>query len=79
MLLFTNSEDVYRAVEAGIPVEELNVGGMRFQEGRERLTKAVSVTPAEREAFKKLLEKNVKITIQMVPNDEKIDLKEVIS
>jgi PTS system mannose-specific IIB component len=52
---------------------------MRFQEGRERLTKAVSVTPAEREAFKKLLEKNVKITIQMVPNDEKIDLKEVIS
>ncbi|WP_207941783.1 PTS system, mannose-specific IIB component [Enterococcus sp. DIV2402] len=79
MLLFTNSEDVYRAVEAGIPVEELNVGGMRFQEGRERLTKAVSVTPAEREAFKKLLEKSVKITIQMVPNDEKIDLKEVIS
>lgn len=78
MLLFTNSEDVLRAVEAGVPIEELNVGGMRFQEGREKLTKSVSVTQSEREAFKKLLEKGTDITIQMVPNDEKISLKEVI-
>lgn len=78
MLLFTNSEDVLRAVEAGVPIEELNVGGMRFQEGREKLTKSVSVTQSEREAFKKLLEKGTDVTIQMVPNDEKISLKEVI-
>jgi PTS system mannose-specific IIB component len=51
---------------------------MRFQEGRERLTKALSVTPAEKFAFQKLLADGVDISVQMVPNDERIDLKEVI-
>lgn len=79
MLLFTTSEDVLRAVEAGVPIDALNVGGMRFQEGRERLTKAVAVTPAERAAFESLVAKGVDVTIQMVPNDEKTNLKEVLS
>lgn len=78
MLLFTTSTDVLEAVERGVDVSELNIGGMRYQEGRERLTKALSVSPAEREAFKKLLGQGIKITIQMVPKDEKIDLQEVI-
>jgi PTS system mannose-specific IIB component len=78
MLLFSNSEDVLQAVELGLPIKELNIGGMRFQEGRERLTKALSVTPAEKFAFQKLLADGVDISVQMVPNDERIDLKEVI-
>lgn len=78
MLLFTTSIDVLRAVEGGVPITELNIGGMRYQEGRERLTRALSVSPEERSAFKKLLERGMEITVQMVPKDEKIDLREVI-
>ncbi len=78
MLLFTTSEDVLEAVENGVPVEDLNVGGMRYREGREKVSKALSVTPEEREAFKELLDKGLNITVQMVPNDEKVDLREVI-
>lgn len=78
MLLFTTSVDVLEAVNYEVPITELNVGGMRFQEGREKITKALSVTPDERDAFKQLLEKGLDITIQMVPNDDKTDLKEVI-
>ncbi|MBC1521528.1 PTS sugar transporter subunit IIB [Listeria aquatica] len=78
MLLFSTSEDVLEAVQNGIPIEMLNVGGMRYQEGRERLTKAVAVTQAEKEAFRALLERGLEITVQMVPNDEKVDLKEVL-
>ena len=78
MLLFTTSTDVLEAVERGVEIGALNIGGMRYQEGRERLTKALSVSAEEREAFKKLLDKGMEITIQMVPKDEKIDLREVI-
>lgn len=78
MLLFTTSTDVLKAVELGIDLKELNIGGMRYQEGREQLTKALSVSPEEREAFKKLLSGGMKINIQMVPKDESIDLQEVI-
>ncbi|MFA9488603.1 MULTISPECIES: PTS system mannose/fructose/N-acetylgalactosamine-transporter subunit IIB [unclassified Mannheimia] len=78
MLLFTNSIDVLRTVELGVKLDKLNVGGMRYQAGREQLSKAVSVTPEERQAFNVLLEKGVEITVQMVPNDEKINLQEII-
>lgn len=78
MLLFTSSIDVLSTVNAGVPINELNVGGMRFQEGRTQLTKALSVTNEERSAFQQLLDKGVTVTIQMVPNDEKVNLTEVI-
>lgn len=78
MLLFTTSEDVLEAVENGVPIDDLNVGGMRYREGREKVSKALSVTSEERDAFKELLEKGLNITVQMVPNDEKVDLREVI-
>lgn len=77
MLLFTNSIDVLELVNYGVEIPGLNIGGMRYQEGRKQLTKALSVTPEE-EAFKELLEKGIDVTIQMVPNDEKKDIREVI-
>lgn len=78
MLLFTNSVDVAQLVSLGVEIKELNIGGMRFQEGRKQLTKALSVSPTEEQAFKELIEKGVEVTIQMVPNDEMKNLKEVI-
>ena len=72
MLLFTNSIDVLELVNYGVEIPGLN------QEGRKQLTKALSVTPEEEAAFKELLEKGIDVTIQMVPNDEKKDIKEVI-
>lgn len=78
MLLFTNSEDVLLAVKAGVPITELNVGGMRYHEGREKLTKSVAVTESELDAFKELLARNLEVTIQMVHNDERVLLEEVL-
>ena len=78
MLLFTTSIDVDRAVELGVDIKELNIGGMRYQEGRKQLTKALSVTPKEEQAFRNLMDKGVDITIQMVPNDEAKNMREVM-
>lgn len=78
MLLFTSSLDVEQVVKLGVKIEELNIGGMRFQEGRRQLTKALSVTPQEEQAFRNLLAQGVRITIQMVPNDEAKALEEVM-
>lgn len=78
MLLFTNSLDVLEAVENGVEINNLNIGGMRYQEGRERITKSLSVTLEEREAFKKIIDRGIEVSVQMVPNDEKQDLRGVI-
>lgn len=74
MLLFTNSIDVNILVENGLKITPLNVGGMRMQEGRKSLTRAVAVTPEEEAAFKSLIAKDITVEVQMVPKDPVIEL-----
>ncbi|WP_353242655.1 PTS sugar transporter subunit IIB [Providencia sp.] len=79
MLLFTNSVDVNKLVENGLKLEKLNVGGMRMQEGRRNLSRAVAVTPEEEQAFKSLINNNVAVEIQMVPKDPIVELKTLLN
>ena len=79
MLLFTNSIDVNKLVENGLKLEKLNVGGMRMQEGRRNLSRAVAVTPEEEQAFKSLINNNILIEIQMVPKDPIVELKTLLN
>ncbi len=79
MLLFTNSIDVNKLVENGLKLEKLNVGGMRMQEGRRNLSRAVAVTPEEEQAFKSLINNNVIVEIQMVPKDPIVELKTLLN
>lgn len=79
MLLFTNSIDVDALVDGGLSLKKLNVGGMRMQDGRHQLSRAVSVTPEEEQAFRNLIAKNVEVEIQMVPKDPIVDLKTLLS
>lgn len=79
MLLFTNSIDVNALVENGLSLEKVNVGGMRMQDGRHQLSRAVSVTPEEEQAFKKLIAKNIPVEVQMVPKDPIVDLQSLLN
>ena len=78
MIVLTNSIDAYRLLAGGVQIDYLNVGGMRFLDGRTKIARAVSVTPEEREAFKKIIEKGIDVRIQMIPRDEIVETKNVI-
>ena len=78
MLIFTTSTDVLKLVENGLEIKEVNVGGMRYNESRKRLSKAVSVTTEEEEAFKKLIEKDIKVFIQMIPKSDETMMKNLL-
>ncbi|MGL9731060.1 PTS system mannose/fructose/N-acetylgalactosamine-transporter subunit IIB [Enterococcus sp. DIV0756] len=78
MLLFTNPIDILRLVKEGLNISEINAGGMRFRDGRKRLSKAISVTEEEDRAFRELIDKNIHINVQMVPKDPRVDYKTFI-
>ncbi|HGF7775779.1 TPA: PTS system mannose/fructose/N-acetylgalactosamine-transporter subunit IIB [Enterococcus faecium] len=73
MLLFERPEDIVELVEKGVPLKEINVGGMRFEKNRQQITKAVSVSPTNVEAFKKLHEIGVHLELRQLPGDTSID------
>lgn len=78
MLLFTTSTDVLKVVEGGGDIKEINAGGMRFNSTRKRLTKAISVTPEEEQAFVKLMGKGIQVKVQMVPKDDSVNFSDLI-
>ena len=51
---------------------------MRYNETRKRLTKSISVTPEEENAFKELMDKGIEVFVQMVPKDDVVYMKDLI-
>lgn len=78
MLLFSSPFDVEKLVNAGYPIPKLNVGGMRGNETRYQITKAVFVTPEERKVFERLMALGMDVEIQMVPIEAPVKMSEVI-
>ena len=69
MLLFESPSDIVALVETGVPIETVNVGGMRFANDRQQITKSVSVTEKDIGAFEKLYELGVKLELRQLPSD----------
>jgi fructose-specific PTS system IIB component len=72
-LLFENPRDVLRLVEGGVKITSVNVGGMRFENDREQITKSVSVTQDDIAAFKMLQSLGVKQELRQLPSDTPVD------
>lgn len=68
-----------KIVEAGFPLKTVNVGNMSSKHGSVQVRKTVGVTKQDVEDFKKLIEKGVKLTAQMIPSDDADDFIPIIT
>ena len=78
LLLVRNPEDVVRLIEQGIEIKKINVGGVRQPEATIKLTKEVSATPQELEAWKKLDSMGVKMEVQWLPGQGITNLNDIV-
>lgn len=69
MIVARRPEQFLGLVEAGVPLELLNVGNMSQTDETRSITRSINVVDKDVEEFKKLHERGVKLTAQMVPND----------
>jgi len=79
MLIYTNPIEVLRCIKGGVKIDLLNVGGMKYTHGKERLSKSVSVTEEEKQAFKDIIEMGVDVEIRMLSNEKPTKLASLIS
>ncbi|MBA1162065.1 mannose/fructose/sorbose PTS transporter subunit IIB [Bacillus licheniformis] len=78
MLLFENPGDIVSLIEAGVPIETVNVGGMRFENNRRQITKSVSVTEKDIKSFEQLHELGVKLELRQLPSDSSEDFMQML-
>ncbi|BFK82587.1 PTS sugar transporter subunit IIB [Clostridium baratii] len=79
MLLFTNPKEVWECVDGKVDFNYLNVGNMSKTSSNEKITAGVAVTTDDRRYFKSIINKGVRVEIQMVPNDKSEDMKNYIN
>ena len=78
MLIYANPQDVLKSVAGGVQIPFLNLGGMKFVAGKIQLTKAVSMDDNDKETFRKIMERGLKVHIQMVPTDKDVLLEDLL-
>ncbi|OOF55608.1 mannose/fructose/sorbose PTS transporter subunit IIA [Rodentibacter myodis] len=74
LMLVTKPEDAVRLIEGGLRIDTINVGGMTHKEGNKQLSDAVTVNQSNVEAFKKLLDMGVKLSLQKVAANKPVEL-----
>lgn len=77
-LIVKNPATLVELVDKGVALKEINVGNMSAKKGSKQVAKSIGVTPEDIAAFNYLNEKGVKLTAQMVPNEDKSDFMKLL-
>lgn len=79
VFLVAKSPETYlKLVEGGVPLKEINVGGMYFKDGKKQISKTVYVDEKEEEVFRRLEKLAVRSEIRTSPSDKSINLYHLI-
>ena len=78
MILLVSPQDVLSLIDKGVRIKEVNVGGMHYSSDKKQILKAISVSKEDIQAFRELDRLGVHLEARMVPDDEKIDIMEII-
>lgn len=78
LLLVHDPIDLLHLVEKGLSIDYVNVGGVRQAGANIKLTKEVSATQEELEAWKKLDERGIRIDVQWLPGQSSKNLNEIV-
>ncbi|MDF7638093.1 mannose/fructose/sorbose PTS transporter subunit IIB [Lactobacillus sp. ESL0791] len=76
--LFTNPTEVLELVKGGVPLKSINIGGMSFGEGKTQITKAISLTEKDAQAFRELDKLGIELDLRVLADDSKKDILKLI-
>lgn len=74
ILLVRSPKDVIALMDLGLPVSEVNVGGLHYREGREKIVDGVYLDAAERGVMRELVKRGVILDGRAVPGSKPVKL-----
>lgn len=75
LMVLKSPMDALDLMDKGLEIKEINVGNMAKREGTVQIKKSISITEEEYKAFKELLNRGVKLTARMVPDEADVLLE----
>lgn len=77
-LVVKKPETLVEMINEGVTFDTINVGNISQKDNTQHLTQSINVTSDDYDAFQKILDAGVKITAQMVPNDDAKDFSGIL-
>jgi mannose/fructose/N-acetylgalactosamine-specific phosphotransferase system component IIB len=74
ILLVKAPRNALELIELGLDADEVNVGGMHYMEGKEKLLDHVYVDMNDREALRELVKRGVTLEARALPDHERVIL-----
>lgn len=78
IVLAKNPTVIENILAGGVVISELNVGGMGARKDRSQLYRNISASEAERQCFKGIMEKNVRVYVQVIPEEKSVKIEQYL-
>ncbi len=78
VVLVKSPQTMLRLVEGGFDVEEVNVGGLHFSEGKDKLLENVYVNGSEKDALRELVKRGITLEVRALPESERVILNSLV-
>jgi len=78
VVLVKSPQTMLRLVSAGFEVQEVNIGGLHFSDGKEKLLENVYVDVSEKEALRELVKRGVTLEVRALPESERVILNSLV-
>ena len=79
MVIVKVPQTIKRLMDNGIAFEHVNFGGMGMSAGRKKLFQNISASEEERKIFQELIDRGVKVEIQIIPAQGNYDLAKILN
>lgn len=78
VLVRTVSDALQLIQESNGVIKDLNVGGLKFEEGKKKLNEFVAVSDKDIQDLKKIQSMGVNLDFRMLPRDKKLNLNDLL-
>ena len=78
IILFKNLIALYKVIEANIRINEVNIARLPYRKGKSEILKNIYISKDEKVLIQELINKKVKLIVQMVPDSIPINLSEIV-
>lgn len=74
MIIVKVPQTIKALVDAGIPIDFVNIGGMGLTPGRKKFFQNISTSPEENAILRELVQRGIKVEIQIIPAQKQVDM-----
>ena len=71
-LLVSHPESILRLIDLGMEVDAVNVGGLHYATGKEKVLDNVYLDPGERNALRELVKRGITLEARSLPDSETV-------